>query len=81
MKYWQLFTQHPASVGETYVEHLCAACKFGLRMVVGGGACFIHAVFPFLCVRTGSNCIAELYSRMSRRGAAMGPRTDIGPAA
>ena len=61
-----LFTQHPASVGESYLEHLRAAMGFALRMWIGGAACLVHAVFPFLCVRTGSNCIAELNERMLR---------------
>ena len=30
------FTEHPASVGETYGEHLVHATGFGVRMVLGG---------------------------------------------
>lgn len=69
MKHFRFFTQHPASVGETYLQHLRAAAAFGVRMWVGGTACLVHAFFPFLCVRTGSDCVASLYSRMIvRRG-------------
>ena len=32
----RLFTDHPASVGENYVEHLGMASGFGFRMVLGG---------------------------------------------
>jgi hypothetical protein len=60
----QLFTEHPASVGETYVEHLCAATGFAVRMVLGGVACFLHALFPFAFRRTGSDCISQLHERM-----------------
>ena len=60
----RLFTEHPASVGETYGEHLRAASGFAALMVFGGIACFVHALFPFLCVRTGSRCIAQLHDRM-----------------
>jgi hypothetical protein len=82
MKPWRLFTQHPASIGETYLEHFRAACNFGLHMLVGGAACFIHAVFPFLCVRTGSNRVAKLHSQMMvRRGDIADPRNDSSPAA
>jgi hypothetical protein len=59
-----LFRDHPASVGESYLEHLRAALGFAARMWLGGAACLVHAVFPFLCTRTGSNCIAELNQRM-----------------
>lgn len=60
----QLFTEHPASVGETYLQHLCAASGFGLRMVLGGVACFLHALLPFAFRRTGSDCIIDLHYRM-----------------
>jgi len=31
----QLFIDHPASVGETYVEHAFHAAKFGAAMLLG----------------------------------------------
>ena len=58
------FTDHPASVGESYGEHLGRAACFGTRMVFAGLACLIHGVFPFLFVRTGSRAISELNDRM-----------------
>jgi hypothetical protein len=58
------FTEHPASVGETYREHMSRAAWFGTRMMLGGMACMVHAVLPFLFVRTGSRAIAELNVRM-----------------
>jgi uncharacterized protein DUF6356 len=61
------FTEHPASVGETYSEHLLHAGCFGVRMVLAGFACLIHAVFPFLFERTGSRAIGELNERMTSR--------------
>jgi hypothetical protein len=61
------FTEHPASVGESYGEHMGQAVCFGTRMVFAGLACLVHGVLPFLFVRTGSRTIAELNDRMSRR--------------
>jgi hypothetical protein len=58
------FTEHPASVGESYVEHMGMASGFGAKMVLGGLACMVHAVFPFLFVCTGRNCIEDLHRRM-----------------
>jgi Family of unknown function (DUF6356) len=58
------FTGHPASVGETYSEHLVKAVCFGTRMMLGGIACLVHGVLPFLFVRTGSRAIADLSERM-----------------
>lgn len=58
------FTEHPASVGESYTQHLFRAVYFGVRMVFAGIACLVHGVLPFLFVRTGSRAIAELNDRM-----------------
>ncbi|MBV9621089.1 MAG: hypothetical protein JO341_08705 [Gammaproteobacteria bacterium] len=58
------FTAHPASVGESYFEHLGRAVGFGTRMVCAGFACLLHGLMPFLFVRTGSRAIAELNDRM-----------------
>jgi hypothetical protein len=60
----RLFTEHPASVGETYSEHLVRASCFGWRMVFAGFACMLHGILPFLFVRTGSRTIAELNEQM-----------------
>ena len=58
------FTDHPASVGETYTEHMHTAAWFGWRMLLGALACFVHALLPFLFTRTGSATIAQLHDRM-----------------
>lgn len=58
------FTEHPASVGESYFQHMGMAFGFGAKMVFGGFACLLHAVFPFLFVRTGRACIEDLHRRM-----------------
>ncbi|HEX4619103.1 MAG TPA: DUF6356 family protein [Steroidobacteraceae bacterium] len=65
------FTEHPASVGETYIEHLARAACFGVRRIGAGIACLVHALLPFLFERTGSAAIAELNDRMiaNRRAA------------
>ena len=60
----RLFTEHPESVGETYLQHLFAASGFAVRMVFGGIACLLHAIFPFAFRRTGSECIESLHQRM-----------------
>ena len=60
------FTEHPASVGESYGEHMGQAVCFGGRMVLAGLACLVHGVLPFLFVRTGSRAISELNERMVR---------------
>jgi hypothetical protein len=58
------FTAHPQSVGETYTQHLGMATWFGVRMVLAGLACLVHAVLPFMFVGTGSRAVTELNDRM-----------------
>jgi hypothetical protein len=60
----QLFTAHPARVGETYVEHMAVASGFGWAMAKASCACFVHALVPGLCERTGSRIILDLHGRM-----------------
>lgn len=64
MTFARLFTEHPRSVGESYTEHLCTAMTFAVRMFLGGLACLVHALLPFLFERTASQCISELHDRM-----------------
>lgn len=70
------FTNHPNSVGESYGEHFAVASSFGAAMILGGLACLVHAVLPFLFTSTGSQTITRLHERMvvsRRRAAASGP--------
>jgi hypothetical protein len=60
----RLFTEHPASVDESYGEHLLQASSFGTRMILAGLACLVHGLLPFLFVRTGSTAISALHTRM-----------------
>jgi hypothetical protein len=59
-----LFTRHPASVGETYTEHMQVAAGFGFRLFLASMACFVHALLPFLFERTGSTAIQSLHGSM-----------------
>jgi hypothetical protein len=61
------FTEHPASVGETYLEHLVFACRFGCRMLAGGVVCCIHGVLPFLFTSTGSRIVLDLHALLMRK--------------
>ncbi|MGK0169628.1 MAG: hypothetical protein ACI9W2_001351 [Gammaproteobacteria bacterium] len=60
----KLFTEHPATVGETYGKHFAHAGGFGVQMLLGGCACLLHAVLPFTCLTTGSKIITHLHDRM-----------------
>jgi Family of unknown function (DUF6356) len=60
----QLFTAHPASVGETYFQHLVQAARFGARLVLAGVACLIHSLLPFLFVHTARDMVKDLYEHI-----------------
>lgn len=66
MSLHRLFTDHPRSVDETYVEHMGVAFTFAVRMLAGAAACAVHAVLPFLFVKTGSAIITDLHDNMVR---------------
>ncbi len=57
------FTDHPESVGETYIEHMGMALGFSGRLFVAAAVCLAHAFLPLLFERTGSRMIADLYQR------------------
>lgn len=64
MTFHRLFREHPASVGETYLEHAAHAASFGAAMLRGALACLLHALIPALCTTTGSQIIAHPHDRM-----------------
>ncbi len=60
----RLFVEHPASVGESYVEHFGVASGFGARMIAGGVGCIVHAVLPFVCKTAGSDTVRGLHDEL-----------------
>ena len=60
----QLFLEHPASVGESYLQHMGQALRFSALLCVTGVACLLHGLLPFLFKDTGSNNIRRLYQMM-----------------
>lgn len=58
------FSEHPASVGESYSEHFATAGGFGWALLKASFACFVHALLPFAFEKTGSKAITELHARM-----------------
>jgi hypothetical protein len=80
MNMQRIFTEHPASVGETYGQHMARAWCFGGRMVLAGLACMVHSLLPFTFVRTGSQTVEELNTQMlatKRRAAAQSLTTPV----
>lgn len=61
----QNFTEHPASVGETYGEHFRVAASCAGSLAIAAGAAAVHAVVPSLCQKTASRRISALHDRMT----------------
>ena len=61
------FTDPPASVGETYFEHMGFALRFSLRLFGASLAALVHAFLPFAFEKTASNVIARLHARLTNR--------------
>ena len=70
------FTDHPASVNETYLQHMGMAFGFGGRMLAGSLACFVHGLFPWLCLSRGSDTVRSLHSRMVTHRVVQPPKAD-----
>ena len=63
-KLYRFFGDHPASVGETYFEHLAQASGFGLRLIASGLACLVHAMLPAAFSNAASDTVESLYQSM-----------------
>ena len=61
----KLFTAHPHSIGETYLQHTRIASRFFIKLFLASIAALLHAVFPFLFEHTASKIIRDLYLEMS----------------
>jgi hypothetical protein len=66
------FTEHPTSVGETYLEHLYRALKVAWRLVGASAACVVHALLPALFTTRASDTVSEVHDEIQQLG---GPET------
>jgi hypothetical protein len=74
----KLFLDHPASVGESYTEHFGVAGRFGLKMVIGGTGCMLHALLPFVFKTRGSDTVRALHAEMvAKRSAVRAAQTQM----
>lgn len=62
-----LFTAHPATVDETYFEHMVFALGFAFWFFMAGAAALIHAFIPALCETTASDILKRLNDKIANR--------------
>jgi hypothetical protein len=65
--FFRQFRTHPASVGESYTEHLMFATRFALTLFMLGGAALVHALIPPLFEKTASNAIRQMARTFENR--------------
>lgn len=63
----RLFVEHPASVEESYFEHMRFAGRFSAKLCMAGAAALIHALIPGLFEKTAGNIICQLHHRIHNR--------------
>lgn len=63
----KLFTEHPNSVGETYLEHMWFALRYSFKLCLCSIASLIHAFFPFLFTTWTSQKIEYLNAWVKTR--------------
>lgn len=67
--FFQSFSSHPASVGETYFGHLYFAARFAFRLFKAGGAALVHAIIPAWFETTASRQVETLHDELTNRHA------------
>ena len=72
-----LFTCHPESVNETYLEHMQFAGGAGFRMVGAGVAALVHAVLPFVFEKTASRLMAPIAHKLVARNRDLQPEREL----
>lgn len=61
------FTAHPATVNESYLQHMRFALWFAFWLGLAGLAAFAHAVVPAVCETTAGRILRKLTARMDAR--------------
>ena len=62
-----IFLDHPATVNETYFQHMRFAFSFAFWLAAAALAALVHAVVPALCETTASRILKRLTARMESR--------------
>ncbi len=67
----RIFNDHPAAVGESYLEHMAFALCFSGRLFRAAAAALVHGVVPSLCETTASTTILAMTDEIRHRRAEM----------
>ena len=62
-----IFLDHPATVNETYFQHMRFAFSFAFWLGAAALAALFHAIIPALCETTASRILKRLHARIESR--------------
>jgi hypothetical protein len=62
-----IFTEHPRSLGMTWVSHGSGAVRIGVELIGAGAACIIHAIVPGWFTETAGRTVIRLHDHMVKR--------------
>ena len=62
-----IFLDHPATVNETYFQHMRFAFGFAFWLGIAALAALVHAIVPALCETTASRILKRLSARIESR--------------
>ncbi|MEL7179309.1 MAG: DUF6356 family protein [Pseudomonadota bacterium] len=62
-----VFLDHPATVNETYFQHMRFASGCAFWLGAAALAALLHAIIPALCETTASRILKRLHARIESR--------------
>lgn len=65
LSFRKAFTDHPASVNETYFEHFRVASHYSRELAGASLKALVHAFVPGLCCTSASEKIKELHGEVT----------------
>jgi hypothetical protein len=65
----RLFTEHPRSLGMSWVGHGAGAVRIGAELIGAGCACIVHAAVPGWFTQTAGKTVTRIYDHMAKRKA------------
>lgn len=63
----RIFLDHPATVNESFFQHMRFALGFAGLLLAAGGAALVHALIPCLFEKTAGQIVRKLHHRIENR--------------
>ncbi|WP_299675540.1 DUF6356 family protein [uncultured Roseobacter sp.] len=64
----RIFLAHPATVDESFGQHMLFALRFAAALMAAAGAALVHAFIPCLFEKTAGRIVTGLHQRLHARG-------------